>query len=219
MPPQKILEKTLVGAVADLPVERAEEAVDVLADSFFCYPVMRYVIGDVGGSYGGRLYKLIRFFVAARYCRDEPVLAVSDNGCAVGVAIMTPPSQKAAPSSLAIHREALWRELGKDARERYEQLGTLWNKFTVPEPHHHLNMIGVLNSYGGKGVARQLLDAAHEISATDPASTGVSLTTEDENNVALYEHFGYKVIGHFAATNELESWVMFRPNLVRDWSK
>ena len=92
--------------VEELPADRAEEAVAVLCDSFCEYPVMRHVIGAADDEYDKRLQTLIGFFVAARYNRGEPVLAVSDAGKAVAVAILTPPVQRAAPPELAEHREA-----------------------------------------------------------------------------------------------------------------
>jgi len=197
-------------AVHQLPADRAGEAAAVLANAFFEYPVMRYIIGPVRDRYSPRLHELMRFFVAARYCRGEPVLAVSEHERAVAVAIMTTPFQPEAPTSLAVHREKLWKELGQEARSRYESMGRCWNQFTVQEPHYHLNMIGVLKSHAGSGYGRLLLDAAHGLSHSNPESVGVSLNTEDEGNVPLYEHFGYEVVGHARVTDELETWVMFR---------
>ncbi len=201
-----------ITSVEQLSVVHAEQAVVVLADSFARYPVMQHIIGSAGEDYDSRLRKLMRFFVAARYCRDEPVLAVSEHEQAVAVALLTSPFQPEAPSSLAKHRESLWQELGQAARSRYESLGEFWQKFTIPEPHYHLNMIGVMKSHAGSGYGRLLLDAVHERSAGDPASTGVSLNTEDEINVALYEHFGYEIQGHVGAAEDLETWVMYRPD-------
>jgi ribosomal protein S18 acetylase RimI-like enzyme len=197
-------------SVDRLPTHRAEEAVVVLADSFAQYPVMRHIIGNANGDYDSHLLKLMRFFTAARYCRDEPVLAVTEGGRAVATAILTPPFQREAPLSLSQHREALWRDLGQDARERYEALGSVWSQFTVPDPHYHLNMIGVLKSHAGRGLGRLLLDAVHDLSLKDENSVGVSLNTEDESNVPLYEHFGYEVLGRARATDSMETWVMFR---------
>ena len=34
------------------------------------------------------------------------------------------------------------------------------------------------------------------MSREDSASEGVTLTTADEANVALYQHFGYEIVGH-----------------------
>ena len=199
-----------LAVVERLSTDRAEQAVDVLVDSFFDYPVMRHIIDGVEEGYEGRLRKLMRFFVAARYNRDEPVLVVKEDSRAVATAILTPPFQQEAAPALAKHREAVWLELGREARARYEALGDLWRTFDIPEPHYHLNMIGVMKSHAGSGYGRLLLDAVHELSSGDPDSTGVSLNTEDESNVPLYEHFGYRVSGHVRVSDDLATWVMFR---------
>jgi hypothetical protein len=49
------------------------------------------------------------------------------------------------------------------------------------------------------------------MSETDPGSAGVSLTTEVPENVGLYEHFGYRVVGR-APVGDFQSWSMFRPD-------
>jgi hypothetical protein len=38
----------------------------------------------------------------------------------------------------------------------------------------------------------------------------VSLCTETRQNVSLYEHFGYRLVGSAQVTEELETWSMFR---------
>jgi len=50
----------------------------------------------------------------------------------------------------------------------------------------------------------------HRMSQADADSAGVTLTTEDENNIALYEHFGYHVVGHDVVVPGLETWGFFR---------
>jgi ribosomal protein S18 acetylase RimI-like enzyme len=196
--------------VEELPPDRAEEAVAVLCDAFHQYPAMRYIIGSAGDRYSRRLHTLIGFFVAARVWRKEPILAVTDSDQAVAVAILTAPDQREPPATLAEHREKVWDELGVEARRRYESLGRVWQQFTVLDPHYHLNLIGVHQSHSGRGLGRRLLDAVHEMSLREPGSCGVSLTTEDQSNVALYQHFGYEVLGHVRVSRELETWGMFR---------
>lgn len=58
-------------------------------------------------------------------------------------------------------------------------------RYPVAEAHHHLNMIGVRPDAQGQGHGRRLLESVHALAAADPASAGVSLTTEVEANVAL----------------------------------
>jgi hypothetical protein len=50
----------------------------------------------------------------------------------------------------------------------------------------------------------------HRLAGDDPTSSGVSLTTERAENVPLYEHFGYRVVGHTRVSAELETWGLFR---------
>jgi len=198
--------------VEQLTADRAEEAVAVLCDSFHDYPVMRYVIGEVGDEYVKRLHSLIGFFVAARFSRGEPVLSVSDNGRAVAVALVTLPGERESPEALMDRREAVWQELGAAARGRYEAMGKSWQDLAIATPHFHLNMIGVSRAYSGRGLGRLLLDVVHEMSRRDPRSTGVSLTTEVETNVGLYLHFGYHLVGHVEADCAPDTWVFFRPD-------
>jgi ribosomal protein S18 acetylase RimI-like enzyme len=196
--------------VERLPADRAQEAVEVLCESFHDYPVFEYVIGEAGDEYDRRLHALIEYFVAVRFYREEPVLAVSDGGKAVAVAILTPPVVRESPAELTEHREIVWKELGAAARARYEGMGESWRECAIAEPHYHLNMIGVSGSHGGRGLGRLLLDAVHEMSQRDPGSTGVSLTTEIESNVGLYLHFGYDLVGHVKGEEAPDTWVFFR---------
>lgn len=199
--------------VEALPPRRAEDAVAVLCEAFHDYPVMRFVIGDAGGAYDRRLHALVGFFVAARFLRGEPGFVVADEGRAVATALLTPPGQRDPPPALLERREQVWRELGDDARRRYDALGTVWQRFAVAEDHYHLNMIGVRRSHAGRGLGRLLLKTVHDLSARDPDSAGVTLTTEDPRNVPLYEHFGYRVVGRATVEDAVETWGFFRPDV------
>jgi L-amino acid N-acyltransferase YncA len=198
--------------VHDLPHERAEDAVTVLCDAFHDYPVMRYVVDPASSDYDAHLRTLVRFFVQNRVWRREPLLAVADGETVVAVAVMTPPGRREAPPRAEAHREAVWRELGPEARSRYESLGTVWQRFGPDVPHLHLNMIGVRRSHAGRGLGGGLLDAVHRMSASHPQSRGVSLTTEDPANVALYRHFGYDIVAHERIAAGLETWGFYRPD-------
>lgn len=192
-----------------------DDAVTVLCDAFHDYPVMRYVLGT-HADYDARLRTLVGMFVGARYAKEEPVLAVRDGGAVVAVAIVTLPGDRPAPEAFLVHREAVWRELGAAARERYEAFGAACGRFAFEAPHHHLNMIGVRRSHAGRGLARPLLEAVHTLAQEDPGSAGVSLSTENPRNLLLYEHFGYERLGHARVSDDLETWVFFRPADGRD---
>jgi GNAT superfamily N-acetyltransferase len=195
---------------ADLP-----EIVAVMSDAFHDYPVMRYVLGP-GEPYERRLQTLVELFVSNRAYRGDPMVGVRDeSGTLVGAATMTLPRPTDPPLALLTLRETLWGELGADARARYDEFVAATQQSAIPEPHYHLNMIGVRRSHHGRGLARPLLDAVHERSRRDGASRGVSLTTERAENVRLYQHFGYRLVGHARVGDAFETWTLFREDRAR----
>lgn len=201
--------------VTPLSFDHVVEIVSVLSDAFHDYPVMQYVLGSdvrgTGAPYAVRLHRLVQLFVSARAYRDEPMLGVRDSrGALVGAAVMTlPVSPNPRPAFIAL-RESVWAELGADARGRYDGYMSSAQFFSSIGPHHHLNMIGVRRSNQHQGIAKELLMAVQRIAADDPGSGGVSLTTERAANVPLYEHFGYRVVGHTRVSADLETWGLFR---------
>lgn len=199
--------------VAVLTPDHAPAVVAVLAESFHDYPVMRFVLGESTdeGDYATRLETLITFFVMARVLRGETLLGVREGDGLVAAALVSRPGGPS-PPRLAQLREETWADLGAGERERYERFGEATNPFAVADDHLHLNMIGVRPAAQGRGLGRRLLEAVHARSAADPASTGVSLSTEVESNVPLYRRFGYRVLGSADVDSAFTTWVMFRPD-------
>ncbi len=199
-------------SVSRLSGAQAHQVVDVFCDAFQDYPVMRYVLGLVDGDYDRRLRTLINLFVMARVWREEPILGIFGGDELVATAILTLPGKRQPPAEFIRLREAVWRELGAAALLRYEAFGEATRSFDIGRPHYHLNMIGVRRSHAGRGLARQLLNAVHAMSQSDPVSQGVTLTTEEARNVSFYERFGYSVVGQTRVAAQLETWGFFRPN-------
>jgi GNAT superfamily N-acetyltransferase len=127
-------------------------------------------------------------------------------------ALVSYPGRGKAPLELMTLRDKVWDELGPESRSRYEAFGAASAPFEVEVPHIHLNMIGVSRAAQGSGLGRNLIDHVHLMSRENAASQGVTLTTEDPANVPLYEHFGYKVVGHARLSPEFETWGFFRPD-------
>lgn len=186
------------------------DVVDVLCDAFADYPVMRFVLGP-GGNTRLRMARMVHLFVSRRVRLGGPMLGVGDDaGRLVGAAVMTLPIEPDPPADILALREETWKVLGQDALDRHEAYGTVARTLSVPEPHHHLNMIGVRHAEHGKGLARPLLEAAFDLAVHDPTSAGLSLTTETPANVRLYQHFGFDVVGHGRVSPELETWGLFK---------
>jgi ribosomal protein S18 acetylase RimI-like enzyme len=198
--------------VTTLSPAQSDAALSVLCEAFHDYPVMRFVLRATP-DYDRRLRTLIGFFVTARILREDLILGLTgDDGDLAAVALVTLPAQHAPPEALAVRREEVWQELGSAERTRYEAFGAAAGQFAIEAPHHHLNMIGVRPSRAGRGHASPLLHHVHALSEMDPGSCGVSLSTESERNVRLYEHFGYHELGYARVAAELETWTMFRPS-------
>lgn len=196
-----------------LTADEAPLAMDVLADAFAGYPVMRWVLGTDAPPEDPSLRRLVHLFVMARVLREDVILGAEQDGAVVGIATVTLPREREQPPAFQALKDEVWRELGDAARERYEAYGRAAARHAVEAPHHHLNMIGVRRERRGRGLARPLLEAVHGLEDGDPASAGVSLATEVERNVRLYEHFGYRVLGRATAGSRgagLETWAMFR---------
>lgn len=194
-----------------LTTSHEDAVVDVLCDAFAGYPVMRYVLDSPAPAHDPRLRMLVGFFARSRLWRGHPVFGLRDRDAVAAVATVTPPDGGPEPPALAELRDAVWAELGKDARERYEAFGRATRTFEPAGRHHHLNMIGVRPAHQGRGLARPLLEAVHQLAAADPGSAGVTLSTETPENLPLYEHFGYRRTGHAWVDEGLETWGFFRP--------
>ncbi len=202
--------------VQTLGPDHVPAVVDVMCESFFEYPVMRYVLGSPP-DYEEQLRTMVTFFVMARVHRGETLLGVADLGVAdaanlSGAALVSYPGRTEAPPALSELQEITWGKLGSQARSRYDAFGKACGPIGVDVPHIHLNMIGARRSAQGKGVGRALMEAVHHISQSDEQSQGVSLSTEREQNLPLYAHFGYKIIGSATVSPQLTTWGLYRPD-------
>lgn len=186
-------------------------AVDVLCSAFRDYPVMRHVIRTEGEEYNRHLQDLIRFFVTARRLRDEPILGIEKGQRLAGVALASDPFGPPSPPALAEARERCWSSLGEEARARYEAFGEACSQLLADVPRLHLNMVGITPAEHGRGLGGRLIDAAVRLADNHPAAEGVSLTTEDPDNLPLYRHLGFRETGHHRVADGLETWAMFRP--------
>ncbi|HEY0673134.1 MAG TPA: GNAT family N-acetyltransferase [Longimicrobiales bacterium] len=194
-----------------IPSSDAPEVVSVLWESFFDYPVMRHVLRDSGLDYAQQLQQLIGLFVSARALRDDVMLGIKHGGELVAVVTTSNPADTPHPDFAPL-RDQVWHALGADALARYQQYVTAWEAMATHVPQLHVNMIGVRRAFQRSGLARQLLNEVHEMAKRSPSVTGVSLTTEDERNVPLYQRHGYQIIGETQIAPGLKTWSFFRPN-------
>lgn len=197
--------------VRHIEQKEIEEVVDILCESFSEYPVMKFVLGETD-DYEVKYRKLIRFFVQNRFLKNEYVFGVGAPGNILGVTLISIPYKSSTSPELDALKVKIWDELGDEAKSRYELFGSQCGQFDVDTPQLHLNMIGVRKQHQNMGLGKLLLTHAHQLAAEDKKATGISLSTEVPQNVSLYEHFGYKMMGNANIADAFITWNFFRPN-------
>ena len=113
---------------------RVEDVVDVMCDAFRDYPVMRFVLGrELGDPDDPQLRMLVSLFVSARHLRSEPMLAIEDEGRAVGAATVTLPGSKPSPQASRAAHSAVQDSPGSTAGSTWSGALTLiWPSGSPP---------------------------------------------------------------------------------------
>ncbi len=98
----------------------------------------------------------------------------------------------------------LRREMPSDRlfTERYGIVTEIFNSLHNEHanfPHWYLTIIAVDPLHQGKGYASMLLRA--KLREIDKQNVPCYLNTQNENNVPLYEHFGFELVGKTKVTN------------------
>lgn len=197
--------------VIDIPMERLEEAADVLARAFAEYPLMTYFFEGSGVSTPEGIRVMFRFTCEGRIINGEPVKGIVQDGRLVAVACLDGLEPRPWPESVETAFDAFAEKAGEQALARFGRFRDLTTAHKPAEPHLYLVAIGVLPEAQGQGFGRALLDHVHEMSAAHPASTGVALDTETPANVPLYEHCGYSVTAQ-GQLGDVPVWCLFRPD-------
>ena len=186
-------------------------AADVLALAFENDPLMRYVFSG-SATYSVHVREAFRFVCEARLELGWPLIGTTSDSGLTGVACLSPPEERVWPASLVKKYDRLQSSLGYESFNRLGRFSRLSRKHAPAQGHYYLAAIGVHPEFQGRGLSRVLLDGVKEMSESHAASTGVYLETALQENVTLYEHFGYQVIAKDKLDAAVELWYMFRPN-------
>jgi len=177
-----------------------EPAADTLARAFHDYPAFVYVFPDAAER-RKEFPLLLQSFVHYGVLHGE-VYATSRN--LEGVAVWMPPDY---PGGFSIVPE-----VSKDALERMMYFGSevyTVRQRHVPAAHWFLEFIGVLPEFQGKGCASILLKPM--LARIEQERLPCYLDTEVEENVAIYQHHGFKVVEDKEIPGtEIRSWGMLR---------
>ncbi len=196
--------------LVEIRADRVDEAVGVLSRAILASPLVRFLVGEGVTGDDSRMCEWWRFSCAVRTELDWPLFGVEVDGrlvAAMGLSLTGTPEW---PASLDAAYGRLLDVLGPAGSARLEQYGPAAESHRITEPHYYLGFIGVEPSEQGRGYSRPLMGEAHRLSDADPLSTGIGLDTDTGSNVALYEHFGYRVTEILDVLGQ-PVWCMFRP--------
>lgn len=165
-------------------------AAAVLAKSFSDYPMFQYILGDRFSADSAKIF--LRFLIKYSVLYGE---AYAPSREMEGVLLFTEYDQScfSFPRSLRAGALSLMR-FGSEVAKRFhafDAMTTRIHKACVPAPHIYLIMIGVHPDKQGQGLGsgliRSLLDLAQA------KGYPVYLETHGEDNVAIYQRFGFSV--------------------------
>ena len=176
-----------------LPKDQIEPASEMLVRSFFNDPKLTHILPDEDSrKEKGRHLFAFELRYGLRY---GLVYATSPN--LEGVATWIP-SEKAAITfwrGILCGGMALQRGLGKEAMDRlmaFSDQVDAYHQKHIPAPHCYLFFIGVDPRSQGQGYAGKLIRPMLEW--LDGKEMACYLNTQNEENIGLYEHFGFRVV-------------------------
>jgi ribosomal protein S18 acetylase RimI-like enzyme len=195
----------------DLGGEHVEEAAAVLARAFRDNPGVRAILHRQPSEVRQRIFeRLSRAFVEAAR-RHGLATGVLENERIAGATLAYPPGGYPLPllAQLSIARAAV--ASAPRMAWRFAHIDGYMRKKHLRRPHYYLFMIGVDPAEQGKGHGGLLLRRLNELA--DSARIECYLETDRQENVALYERFGYQVTTEdtLKRLDNLRLWTMTRP--------
>ncbi|WP_342677041.1 GNAT family N-acetyltransferase [Methanofollis sp. UBA420] len=197
-----------LGDLLRLKKDQVGPAAEMLARAFDQDPKMDYFAPDDGtrGTIARHHFEfLLRYgLIYGEVYATSPRLE--------GVAVWLP-AKKVEITLWRAFRAGLFRfrkGVGKEAMERiisFSEYVDGLHRRHMPGPHHYLFFIGVDPTFQGKGHASRLIRPM--LDRLDREGLPCHLVTQNEQNVALYEHYGFRVIEHTVVPGtEVGNWAM-----------
>ena len=198
--------------LVQLAREQVDEAAKVLARAFRDNPGVRAVLVRQPSEVRQQMFeRASRTFVdvARRYGLAS---GVQEGEHIRGVSLAYAPGGYPLPvrAQLSLARAALAG--GPRIAFRFAQVDAYMRGAHLRRPHYYLFMIGVDPSEQGKGHGGVLLRRLNELA--DSERVECYLETDRQENVALYERFGYRVTSedNLKRLDNLLLWTMTRPS-------
>ena len=196
-----------------LDKSNVKPAVEVLVKAFRNYPMLQYYYpGEKERDKVSYYFLSLAVFTGIRY---GEVYATSPN--MEGIAVWIPSDNYPVTFWKGLRSVPLriifgfGRYGGFRMKGLGEHIDTVHQRLT-PFKHWFLQTIGVTTQFQGKGYAGKLIRP--KLSMIEKEGLPCYLETLDEQNVSLYEHFGFKVVDKSnIPETSLTNWAMLREAL------
>jgi ribosomal protein S18 acetylase RimI-like enzyme len=185
-------------------------AAEVLAKAFVDYPINKFAFPNIEERKEKSRY--MHQFVLS--CCIQYGEAYSTSEKLEGIAAWLPPGN-AIVSMWELIRSGALTPLSKFGIKSVRKM-IMFNRYLeqmhkriAPYPHWYLWNIGVDPQFQGKGYASKLL--LPMFARIDKEGAPCYLETQRETNLALYQHYGFKVVEQFVAPKtEFTNWSLLR---------
>lgn len=177
--------------ILPLPKKEIDGAASLLTSAFADDPKVSYLFPREVPSLSSALFRL-ELSYGLRY---GWVFSVGSPPAGIAIWLPSEKSEITILRSLLSGGITLQRKIGKEAMKRLLDFSHhVDRKHMIEMPYHHMYLfvLGVHPDYQGKGIAGKLLHPVLDYIS----SKGLDcyLTTQNEKNVSMYEHFGFEIL-------------------------
>lgn len=203
--------------IADLDDEDEPHFLALIASSFAGDPLFVWLFGAPADdpAQAKRREVFVRALWAMTRSQGGVARGLFLGGALRGAYLLTPPRRGAwgwlREVASARHFFSVWRTLGGAKLRALNDYQRRVRAAAPGEPHHYLAMIGVAPESQGQGLGRRLMDDA--LSLTARSGTGLALDTEREENVLLYQRWGFSCRASLPLEG-VTAHVMFHPGVI-----
>ena len=189
--------------IVTLKPDEYDEASELLSMAFVNTPFSAKIVGGNSEKHRKMIKMGMRSMIAKK---PGEKFAAKDGEKIVGVMRMVkwPECQNSAPSGLELLPIHI---MAHGVAVRLKESRKVWGEHDPKKPHWHIDPIGVLPEYQGKGIGSRLME--HYCKRVDSEVLPAYHETDQTQNVKFYEKFGYKVI--LKEPNlDLPNWYLWR---------
>lgn len=203
--------------IIHVPLEHAEYVQEIVAQAFFNDPFMIFLFPSE--SHRMEEMKVFCSVMVAHAFKNGEIVAIksqtSKSRNPYAAVSLWYHGTKAFGSIWSYIRVGAIKFLWCSFRQRLTKLQTLQNKIElihktqVDKNHYYLSLLAADPDFKGQGyVSRHLKSIFRDL---DQKKIPTYLETMNSENVALYQHFGYQIVGEVEAKEfNLHTWAMLR---------